>query len=247
MSEPAYCNHYHSRNAGWRLDRTSGLWVAECGKPSKATWTAAQDKEIKMTETTTPVMCVKHSEFEADYCPACGNVPDLTAEPSADDLEAAGMDPGLRDSNAGDVEFRTTESGHTPAYDIYMLRTRLGLSRKQVQDGTGLGASVVWRAEQVGKEIDDVKRGMIIDFLMKVDAGDIKIEKTRKSRKAETPTGEALQATAEMAQRVMELHAVIDEALAELQTQVGEARKAKRSTTGLLLVIDILKDHGTTN
>ncbi len=146
------------------------------------------------------------------------------------------------------------DSSHTTAYEIFMLRTQLGLSRKQVQDATGLGASVVWRAEQVDKHADSDNVAKICAFLCDVRDGVIKIEKTKKTSKSTKPAQASDQSAAlrdaEMARdgwmaQTWKLRTAIDEALAELDKQIDEARKMKRPQAPLKAVRAILAEHGT--
>lgn len=146
------------------------------------------------------------------------------------------------------------DSNHTTAYEIFQLRTQLGLSRKQVQDATGLGASVVWRAEQVDKHVDPDNVAKICAFLCDVRDGVIKIEKTKKTSKSTKPAQASDQSAAlrdaETARdawlaQAQQLRSVVDEALAELDKQIDEARKMKRPQAPLKAVRAILVEHST--
>jgi len=171
---------------------------------------------------TAPTMCAKHPAFEIDYCPGCGTVPDLSApvdEPAVEPLWQR----------------------------IRSLRESKGLSRRDVQVDTGLSASVIWRAEQPGKDVGDENVTKIWDFLNGAQA------KTTRRRPAETTTGEALQEIAlanqvrdEWMAKTWELRGVIDEALAELDRQIDESYKLKRPLAPLRAVRKIIAEHGTT-
>lgn len=54
----------------------------------------------------------------------------------------------------------------TPTETFREFRERLGLSRREVQEGTALAGSVIWRAEQDGKTVTPEQRTAIWDYLV---------------------------------------------------------------------------------
>lgn len=253
MTKP-YCTHMHPRNAGWGQDRETGLWVAKCGLPSRLVWEASQKscEEVSSDPTSPDMIDVdgkenemkeiemsehEHPAFEADNCPACGTSADLTHNPpliSEDEIKAA------TEATQAEINERLDGFEHSLAYRIRTLRESLGLSRKQVQDATGLGASVVWRAEQEGKVVED--RIKIWDMLTACQESGHFPAKERKSRKANDMTAEAGKRWME---KTWELRGVIDQAheLAVAKRQL--AAEAKRSTKTWDELITLLEPHIT--
>jgi len=137
----------------------------------------------------------------------------------------------------------------TPTWSLIRdARIQRGLSRKDVQDLTGLGASVIWRAEQEGKDVGDENVTKILDALTNAQP---KV-RTSKSRKVDTVTGEAAQLIAEANRardewmaKVSELRAVIDTAYALAEAKRTEAHDHKRSTLGWDNVLATLEPHIT--
>lgn len=235
MTKP-YCTCDRRRNDGWTMGPNGTFVCPKCRKISKRVWEVTQEScEVVGPDHTSPgTIDVEGTNKEMKEIEMNENT-DLTQD--TETQSAVNAEPDL-------VE---------PLYvRIRTLRESLGLSRKQVQDGTGLGASVVWRAEQEGKKVDEKLLVKIWDFLIAVDGDAIKVEKTRKSRKAETSTGEAAQLIAEANQvrdewmaKTWELRGVIDQAheLAVAKRQL--AAEAKRSTKVWDELITLLEPHTT--
>lgn len=252
MTKP-YCTCQRRRNDGWTMGPNGTFICPKCRKISKRVWEVTQEscevagsnptspgtidveaketKEIEMNENTH-----EHTAFEPDNCPVCGTSADLSTPETRLD-EAIANQRELPEDEPG---------GHSLAYKIYRLRTQLGLSRKQVQDGTGLGASVVWRAEQEGKKVDEKLLVKIWDFLIAVDGDAIKVEKTRKSRNTETSRGATTaQARDEWMAKTWELRGVIDQAHELAVAKRHLAAEAKRSTKVWDELITLLEPHTT--
>jgi transcriptional regulator with XRE-family HTH domain len=253
MNEKPYCTCDRRRNDGWTTGPNGTFVCPRCRKIAKRVWEVTQEscdstgsislecdtidvaergtnemKEIKMSDHS------EHGEgFTADNCPACGTSANLAQDPEIQPTMNAKPNP---------VE---------PLYvRIRSLRESLGLSRKDVQDATGLGASVVWRAEQEGKDVGDALITKIWDYLNACQkSGHVKVRKTRKETSTETAAvvmiTEVEKVRDEWMAKTWELRGIIDTALELAQAKRAQAQDAKRSTKSWDELIDVLEPHAT--
>lgn len=127
---------------------------------------------------------------------------------------------------------------------IRAFREHLNLSRRDVEQHTGLSSSAVWRAEQDGKQVMPEVSAKIVEFLIAFSNGTIKIEKKQKSKKA-TPSEATQQLVDEWRNETWKLRGVIDDTLRLLDAEIEAATKAKRSTKGIREIAAQLRIHAT--
>lgn len=188
------------------------------------------------------IMCVPVDEDEWQIINIQANGPEGT--PIVD----IARDGDVRWQEVSKIEFiRKGETVEAPvatenitALGIRVVRDSLGLSRRDVERGTGLAGSVVWRAEQDGKTVTDEQRRAIWNFLtaFKIANPTGKSKPVAKKQSVKkTSDGVAAVLAKQELERLQE---VIEAAIAELDKQITEAKKLKRPVAPLKAVHDIL-------
>lgn len=143
-----------------------------------------------------------------------------------------------------DLKLVTCES--CTALEIRHIRESLNLSRRDVEQGTGLSGSAVWRAEQPGRSVYDLTvRTKIFDFLHAVDGGAITVEKKKKkqTKKSSQISDETAKLEAALTAKVAQgEHAVhkLQEVRNAVVTAIEVAQATKRSSKDLKAILELI-------
>lgn len=153
----------------------------------------------------------------------------------------------MMDVNENTKDETTTAYAASPEA-IRELRERLGLSRRDVELGTELSSSVVWRSEQVGRNVTDAERANIWSFLVKYEVDHPDGKSTRKARAKKPNDDESMVDSLAAAAKHWEkatwgLRHVIDDVYAQATAALNEAKAKKRSTADLKAIVDALRPH----
>jgi transcriptional regulator with XRE-family HTH domain len=134
-----------------------------------------------------------------------------------------------------DGTLETVDATTLTGRPLRVFRESLGLSRRDVEQGTGYAGSVIWRAEQDGKVVTDEQRETIWRFLLayRVEHPQGKVGTSKNPR----PTNEqAISAVAE--RRKIALEAIRELASAE----VDRAHKTKSKSAQWVTIMKIVQD-----